>query len=196
MFSGIVEEVGRVVRRSFSGSLLQIVIAGKRVTPELKEGESVAVNGVCLTVEGKQANTFVVWLSSQTQKETTLGRIEIGEPVNLERALTFGGRLGGHLLTGHIDFQTSILFFQRTGDSALMKIKIDYNHLRYVVRRGSLGVDGVSLTVAELDGGLASFYLVPYTLANTTLAFKRVGSWVNVETDILAKYLDKLWKER
>ncbi|HOJ40133.1 MAG TPA: riboflavin synthase [bacterium] len=196
MFSGIIEEVGALVGKCFKGSVLQLRIKGEKIGPQLQSGESVAVSGVCLTVEEKDGPTFAVSLSAQTLKETTLGSLKLGEPVNLERALLLSGRLGGHMVTGHVDFQTNVLALQRRGETAIMKLRLPEEHRRYVVKRGCLAVDGVSLTVAEIESGVVSLWLVPYTLSHTTLQFKRTGCPVNVETDIIAKYLANLLKER
>ncbi|MCM8768431.1 MAG: riboflavin synthase [Candidatus Omnitrophica bacterium] len=196
MFSGIIEEVGKVERKIFRSGLLQLLINTENIAREIQPGESLAVNGVCLTVERKEGKTLQVTLSEQTQRETTLGKIGIGEPVNLERALLAGGRLGGHFVTGHVDFQTPLLTFHRQEEAVTMKFRLPENFRRYVVRRGSLAVDGVSLTVAELEGPVVTIWLIPYTITHTSFRFKHPGSMVNVETDILAKHLEAILQLR
>jgi len=191
MFSGIIETLGTVALKQSSGRSVRLEVAADHFDGPVAEGESIAVNGVCLTVEEVRKNRFAVSLSPQTARETTLGRCAVGDRVNLERALKVGGRIGGHLLTGHIDFVTTASF-SRDGDSVVCRLRIPSSHRRYVARRGSIAVDGVSLTVAHLSAGIATIWLIPYTLSVTTLSRKRSGEPLNVEVDLIAKYLARI----
>ncbi|RKY31855.1 MAG: riboflavin synthase [Candidatus Omnitrophota bacterium] len=196
MFSGIVEETGKILKKIFSNGVLRLRIEANKVFEDLKEGDSIAVNGVCLTVEKIEKNSFYVSLSKNTQKETNLGKINIGEKVNLERAIKVGERIGGHILTGHIDFQTPIYQIERHGNTAILKLKIPKEFEKYVVRRGNIGIDGISLTVSEIKNSIISFNLIPYTIENTNLKEKIPGNCVNVEVDIFAKYIEKIVREK
>ena len=193
MFSGIIEEIGKIQRKKFSRGILQLEIQSLTKTQEkLKEGESIAVNGVCLTVEKiSRDKIFTASLSQQTREETNLGKIKVGETVNLERALQLGERIGGHLLSGHIDCRGTLLALIAKGDSTVLKIKIPEEFQKYVVRKGSIGVDGISLTVSEIKNKVVSIWLIPYTLKNTNLEKKRTGELLNIEVDMLAKYVEK-----
>jgi len=191
MFSGIIETIGTVRTVRQSGRSARIEVAARRLDTPLVEGESIAVNGVCLTVEEVAGERFWASLSPQTMRETSLGRIAAGEEVNLERALKFGGRIGGHLLTGHIDFVATAAFSRHT-DSVVCRVEVPERFRRYVARRGSIALDGVSLTVADLSGGIATIWLIPYTLKVTSLSRKRTGDPLNVEVDLIARYLERL----
>jgi riboflavin synthase len=146
---------------------------------------------VCLTVERIEGDSFYVSISLQTKNETNLGEIKVGEYVNLERALKIGDRIGGHFLTGHIDFKTKISSLKREGEFYSLKIKIPEEYRKYMIKRGSISVDGVSLTIAEVFRDEILIYLIPFTIENTNLRFKKIGSFVNIEIDIFAKYLVK-----
>jgi len=193
MFSGIIEEIGKIQKKKFSRGILQLEIQFlKKIEGEIKKGESIAVNGVCLTVEEiSKDKIFTASLSQQTREETNLGNIKVGESVNLERALRLGERIGGHFLSGHIDCRGTLLALTTKGDSTILKIKIPEKFRKYVVRRGSIGIEGVSLTVSEIKNKIVSVYLIPYTLENTNLKNKRTGELLNIEVDILAKYVEK-----
>jgi riboflavin synthase len=196
MFTGIVEELGHV--RS-SGTRLSV--AANTVAVDSAAGASVAVNGVCLTVaerelsaDGRGVLTFD--LSPETVGRTSLGRLAPGDRVNLERPVTLLGRLGGHLVQGHIDGVGAIRDVREAGTGRSMSIELPAGLGRYVVEKGSIAVDGVSLTVAELGEGCFSVALVPYTLDATTLGIAGVGADVNLEVDMLAKYVEGLLRER
>lgn len=196
MFSGIVEETG-VVKRRFSVSGLSVLeIAAEKVFEDIKTGDSISVNGVCLTVEKTAGKVFTVSLSRQTMKETSLGNAKPGVFVNLERALKTSDRLGGHVLTGHIDFKTPLRTFYRRGMNVVMGFCIPEKFERYVVKRGSIGVDGLSLTVAELLGTDVTIFIIPHTMENTNLKRRKNGDMLNIEVDITAKHLEKLLESR
>jgi len=191
MFTGIIEEIGVIKGKMSKGNGFEIVVGGKKVFDDLKVGDSIAVNGVCLTVERIEGDSFYVSISLQTKNETNLGEIKVGEYVNLERALKIGDRIGGHFITGHIDFKTKISSLKREGEFYSLKIKIPEEYRKYMIKRGSISVDGVSLTIAEVFRDEILIYLIPFTIENTNLRFKKIGSFVNIEIDIFAKYLVK-----
>jgi riboflavin synthase len=191
MFTGIIEEIGVIKGKMSKGNGFEIVVGGKKVFDDLKVGDSIAVNGVCLTVERIEGDSFYVSISLQTKNETNLGEIKVGEYVNLERALKIGDRIGGHFITGHIDFKTKISSLKKEGEFYSLKIKIPEEYRKYMIKRGSISVDGVSLTIAEVFRDEILIYLIPFTIENTNLRFKKIGSFVNIEIDIFAKYLVK-----
>lgn len=163
---------------------------------EVGLGDSISVNGVCLTVAQKEGTRIVVDLSTETLERTTLGGLRVGERVNLERALRLSDRLGGHIVTGHIDGVGWVTEVKREGDFLRLRIKLPKEASRYVVEKGSIAVDGVSLTVNEVKGEEIELALIPYTLEKTTLEERKKGDRVNVEADILGKYVEKILGER
>ena len=189
MFTGIVEEVGRVTS---SGSLRVEIACG--LGPELGIGDSIAVNGVCLTVTDLPPGRFAAELSEETLSRTSLGVLGAGSPVNLERPVPAGGRLGGHVVQGHVDGTGAVRSLEALQGSVVMWIEPPGGLQRYLVEKGSVAVDGVSLTVAGLQDGAFSVALIPHTLAATTLSGKVPGDIVNLEVDILAKYVESLLK--
>lgn len=188
MFTGIVEEVGRV--EAFRGTRLRV--HATRVTRGLRPGGSVAVDGVCLTVVAADRGGFEVDLGAATLQRTTLGLRRPQDPVNLERPLTLARRLGGHLVQGHVDGVGRVRTVREDGNSRWVEIAAPKAVLRYLVERGSVAVDGVSLTVAALSSRSFRVCLIPQTLQRTTLALKAPGDLVNLEADVLAKYVARL----
>lgn len=186
MFTGIVEEVGRIAARD---GLRLTVACG---FGDLGIGDSVAVNGVCLTVTELEAGTFAAELSEETLARTSLGALVEGSPVNLERPVPAGGRLGGHVVQGHVDATGTVKALDPQEGSVVMWIEAPAALRRYLVGKGSVAVDGVSLTVAGLQDGAFSLALIPHTLTATTLSSKAPGDIVNLEVDILAKYVESL----
>ncbi|MCM8785237.1 MAG: riboflavin synthase [Candidatus Omnitrophica bacterium] len=191
MFTGIIEEVGKIKEKKSKGTGFEILIEANKVFEDLKIGDSISVNGICLTIERIDNKTFSVSVSSQTKNQTNLGEIKVGEYVNLERSLKLGDRIGGHFLTGHIDFKTKIKTLRRESEFFVMKIEIPAKFRKYVVKRGSIGIDGISLTIAEIENTDVLIYLIPYTIENTNLKYRKTGDFVNIEIDIFAKYLLK-----
>lgn len=191
MFSGIIEEVGRIKRVSRGSGFAACEVLCPKLAMEIKPGDSVSVNGVCLTAEKITGDGFCASLSMQTQKETGLGSVREGDYVNLESALKMGAPLGGHLLTGHIDFTVKLESFYRAGSSVVLSFRLPLDFERYAVNRGSIGVDGISLTIAELKDREVKIFLVPFTLENTNLKNRKPGDMLNIELDILAKYVEK-----
>ncbi|MCW3042290.1 MAG: riboflavin synthase, alpha subunit [Actinobacteria bacterium] len=186
MFTGIIEEVGRVTA---AGGLRLAVSCG---FGDLGIGDSIAVNGVCLTVMELDAGTFAAELSEETLARTSLGTLTGGSPVNLERPVPVGGRLGGHVVQGHVDGTGTVAALDPQEGSVLMWIEAPRALQRYLVEKGSVAVDGVSLTVAGVRGDAFSVALIPHTLTATTLQSKAPGDAVNLEVDILAKYVESL----
>jgi riboflavin synthase len=188
MFTGIVEEVGRV-RRGGPGSL---VITAGRVLGGMENGDSVAVNGVCLTVTGFDESSFSVDVMPETLRRTNLGKLRAGDAVNLERALALGGKLGGHLVQGHVDEVGRVSSVTADGEALIMRIEASAGIMNYLVDKGFIAVDGVSLTVVSRDENSFRVSLVGYTGENTVLGRKLRGDPVNLEVDIIAKYVEQI----
>ncbi len=187
MFTGIVEEIGAV--KNTAPDSLQI--GAEKIFDDLKPGDSVAVNGICLTVTVISQNTFNVDVMPETLRRTGLGRLRRGDAVNLERAMPAGGRFGGHFVEGHIDDTGKILSLRPEGDAVIARIAATAHVLRYIVNKGFIAVDGVSLTVADYDSSSFSVSLVTFTRENTILGKAKQGDSVNLEVDIMAKYIEK-----
>ena len=185
MFTGLIEDLGTVKQISAS----QIVIATK--LDEIRVGDSIAVNGVCLTAVLAQNGTFSADYSPHTDKITTLSALKLNEKVNLERALKLSSRLGGHIVTGHVDGIGKIEKIEKLERFYIAAVSLDKNCLKYCVTKGSISVDGISLTVAEITGNTVKLCIIPETFDNTDLQLKKPGSFVNIETDIFAKYVEK-----
>ncbi len=191
MFTGLVEALGAVRQVAPEGTGQALVVAEPRLGPELALGDSVAVNGVCLTVVACEAETFRFQVGPETLRCTNLGELAAGDRVNLERALALGDRLGGHIVQGHVDGVGHIARRQPEQDWDLVWIDCPAELARQMVRKGSVAVDGVSLTLVDVAATAFSVALIPHTLALTTLGFKQTGASVNLETDVFAKYV---WK--
>jgi riboflavin synthase len=188
LFTGIVEELGEVVDRD--GELL--ALRGPVVTGDARPGDSIAVNGVCLTVVEVKDDTFTVEVMKETYDRSSLGSLRPGEPVNLERAVTAATRLGGHIVQGHVDGVGVIESKAPGGGWEDVRITLPSGLDRYIVEKGSITVDGISLTVVEVEASGFKVSLIPTTLALTTLGHKGVGALVNLEVDVIAKYVEKL----
>ena len=188
MFTGIVEEVGVVAKISDNG----MTVLATKVTEDLKLGDSIAVNGTCLTAVSFDRTEFSVDLSPETVRRTSLDRLSVGGPVNLERALLASDRMGGHIVQGHVDGTGRIMSTKRDGDSTIFRIRVPKRLNRYIVEKGFVAVDGISLTVVKIGASSFTLAVIPYTLKNTNLAALSVGDRVNLEADILAKYVESL----
>ena len=195
MFTGIVEELGHVVSLAHGPDSAVVRIRGPLVTADAAPGASIAVNGICLTVVELDADGFCVDVMAETLRRTCLGELTPGSPVNLERAVAVGDRLGGHIVQGHVDGTGTILARQPGDRWEVVTISLPGELARYVVEKGSITVDGVSLTIAGLDDASFQVSLIPTTLALTTLGTKQVGDLVNLEVDVLAKYVERLLGE-
>ena len=188
MFTGIVEEIG-VVRGAEGGRL---TIEAAKVLEGTKPGDSLAVNGVCLTVTSLSGGAFEVDVMPETLSRTNLGGLRYGERVNLERALALGGRLGGHLVLGHVDDVGKVVSVAPEENARIMRIAVPARLLAYIAGKGFIAVDGVSLTVVDVDDFSFSVSLVAYTMEHTILGDKSPGSTVNLEVDVIARYLERL----
>jgi riboflavin synthase len=195
MFTGLIADLGRVtaLERNADGAILAIATA---LSGELREGDSVAVNGVCLTVTRIADGGFHAQAMQETLVRSSLGRLEPGGAVNLELALRADGRLGGHIVQGHVDGTGTVGSVRDEGFSRVLGIEAQAPLLRYLVEKGSIAVDGVSLTVSGLDEGGFSVALIPETLERTTLGTAQPGSVVNLEVDVLAKHVERLLGDR
>jgi riboflavin synthase len=188
MFTGITEELGKV-------SLLQpnkLVVKARKVLEGIGIGDSIAVNGACLTVVEFGSDYFGVEVVPETMRRTNLGLLKVGDEVNLERPLALGGRLGGHLVQGHVDERGKVISLQPEGDAVIMHFQAPSEIMRYVVVKGFITIDGISLTVVERDNTSFTVSVIPHTRQNTTLGKRRVGDIVNLEVDIIAKYVEAL----
>lgn len=192
MFTGITEEIGRVISAS-AGSL---AIGAGDVLRDMKLGGSIAVNGVCLTVTKFDNQSFSVDVMEETRKRTNLGLLRSGGKVNLERPLVLGGELGGHLVQGHVDDTGKVVSIVQEGEAVLMRFEASPEILRYIVPKGFIAVDGVSLTIVDRDSISFLVSLVEYTQQHTTLGSRRVGDVVNLEVDIIAKYVEQFSQPR
>ena len=193
MFSGIVEALGRVAEIISEPPGCRLVIAEPMIAGTVKVADSVSVNGCCLTVIEKTATTFTFQAGPETLARTNLGQLTAGSPVNLERALQLGDRLGGHFVSGHIDGQGILIKIDDHGDWQDHFYEIPVELARQMASKGSVAVDGVSLTLVRCDKNMFSVALIPYTLRVTTLGSRKTGDKVNLETDILAKYVQRLF---
>lgn len=192
MFTGIVEEVGRVERVQRGARSAVLSIKASRVLEDVHIGDSIAVNGVCLTVTDFDSKGFRADVMPETIDRSSLSSLSSGSPVNLERAMAANGRFGGHIVAGHVDAVGTIMRLRRDDNAVWFDIAAPESVLRYVVEKGSIAIDGVSLTVARVGEGEFSISAIPHTLANTSLNFKRAGDRVNLEADIIGKYVEKL----
>ncbi len=191
MFTGIIEDKGKILRVEYRGLEKRLTLEMPKDLTGLHAGDSINVNGVCLTVVELQGRQIVLDLSQETLQKTILSELREGDQVNLERALRLSDRLGGHLVTGHTDGIGVITEKRKERDFIDLKIRVQSQVSKYVVPKGSISVDGISLTVNHLEGEEIRITVIPYTLAKTTLIDKNVGDRVNVEADILGKYVEK-----
>lgn len=196
MFTGIVEEQASVVALMRGQDRGRLTIQAGRAMTDLAVGQSVAVNGVCLTVTQRDGATFTTDLSPETLERTTLGDLKPQEQVNLERSLKVGDRLGGHFVTGHVDGVGRIIRRESVGDSVLMWVSFPPPLAAYIAPKGSMALDGVSLTLVEVCRDSFSVCLIPHTLAVTSLGWKEPGDLVNMEVDLLSRYLERLLGEQ
>ncbi len=188
MFTGIIEEVGKL--KSFNGGRIEITCA--KVLSDVEIGDSISVNGICLTVTDFAQNFFAADVMPETVRRTSLGELQQGGAVNLERALKIGDRFGGHIVSGHIDGTGKILSIRPEGNAVFIDVSAQSNILRQIAAKGSVALDGISLTVVDVTAEKFSVSMIPHTLKETNFKFKHGGSLVNIETDILAKYIDRL----
>jgi riboflavin synthase len=196
MFTGIIEELGTVASVEVLPDSIRLGIKGDLVSQDLSQGESISVNGVCLTAAEITSDGFVADVMLETLNRSSLSGISKGENVNLERAMSGAGRFGGHVVQGHVDGVAEIVSREPSANWEVVKVKIPAELSKYVVHKGSITFDGVSLTVNDISDNTVSLSLIPETLSLTTLGTKQVGDKLNVEADILAKHIEKLIEAR
>ena len=191
MFTGIIEETGRIVRIERGARSSRLWIEGKKIFDDLGLGDSVAVNGVCLTVSHMSSNIFTADVMSETISRSSLGMLRQGSRVNLERAMPANGRFGGHIVSGHIDGTGTITSMREDENAVWVTISTSEKISRYIIEKGSVAIDGISLTVAQESPVRFSVSLIPHTGKETTLLEKRAGDTVNIENDVLGKYIER-----
>jgi riboflavin synthase len=196
MFTGIIEELGTVASVEVLPDSIRLAIKGNLVRQDLSQGESISVNGVCLTAAEITSDGFIADVMLETLNRSSLSGISQGESVNLERAMSGAGRFGGHVVQGHVDGVAEIISREPSANWEVVKVKIPAELSKYVVHKGSITFDGVSLTVNDISDNTVSLSLIPETLRLTTLGTKQVGDKLNVEADILAKHIEKLIEAR
>lgn len=191
MFTGIVEEIGKVqnIRKNIKSSV--IVIEGNKIFEDIHVGDSIAVNGVCLTVTTFNNNIFEADIMNETLNRSSLGRLKNGSYVNLERAMSANGRFGGHIVSGHIDGTGKIVKIEKDDNAIWYTISVEEKLMKYIVEKGSVAIDGISLTVAKVCTKDFSVSIIPHTVKETILSHKSVGDIVNIENDVIGKYVEK-----
>jgi riboflavin synthase len=192
MFTGIVEETGRVVAFTKGAAAWRLQVAATLALKDAAVGDSIAVNGCCLTIASFDAQHLFFDVLEETRRLTNFTALATGAPVNLERGLQFGGKIGGHFVSGHIDGLGAIETLEQRGDDYYLKVRAPAGSGRYLIHKGSVAIDGISLTVAEVEGDSFAVWLIPHTLAATNLRGRRPGESVNLEFDLLGKYVEKL----
>ena len=196
MFTGLIEEIGTVEQLSRSGEGYSLAVAAGVVMEDLEIGDSVSIDGACQTVVSMTPRSFSVFVSPVTAQVTTLGAFGRGKRVNLERAMSHQGRFGGHIVQGHVDVKGSVVSSERGSRGLSMAITLDRSYLKYIVPKGSVAINGVSLTVVDAGNDGFTLYCIPETLGRTTLGELKRGDEVNVEVDILAKYVERMMSPR
>lgn len=194
MFTGLIKEIGKIKSIVPNREGAMIEIESSKLISEIAIDDSVAVNGVCQTAVGVTNKTFVVQAVHTTLEKTSLGKLKVGEEVNLELALRLSDRLGGHLVQGHVNATAPLSAIKSTGDNFLLTVTLPHSLLRYVIAEGSITLDGISLTVARLEGNAVTVSIIPHTYHSTILKNKKIGDHINVEVDVLAKYIERLLK--
>lgn len=192
MFTGLIQDIGTIRKIERRGSAAVLNIASKLVADELQLGESIAVNGACLTVVRWDGDNFTADVSPESLDCTTLGALQPGSSVNLERALRLCDRLGGHMVSGHVDCVAQVNKRYQDNNAVRFELSVPESSMRYLVEKGSVAIDGISLTVNSVSKDSFSVAIIPHSLEMTTLKDKKVGDWVNIETDILGRYVERL----
>jgi len=192
MFTGIIEEVGHIVAIEDSGEFRTLRVEAGAILDGIKAGASISVNGVCLTVRTYNAGSFTADLSRETLERTSLNALHAGTVVNLERPMRADGRFGGHIVQGHVDGVGKIRSFDRDGDNWNLRVEFPESAARYIVHKGSIAIDGISLTVASLKTPVLEVAIIPHTFENTNLRHAQAGDTVNLEFDVIAKYVERM----
>ena len=196
MFTGIIEELGEIKAIEKQPDAVRLTISGDNVLGDLKRGESISVSGTCLTAIEIDENSFTADVMHETIRLSGLQRIEMGDKVNLERAMTAATRFGGHVVQGHVDGVGEFVSREKSDNWDWVRIRVPENLMKYVVMKGSITFDGISLTVNEIDGNVIGLSLIPETLEVTTLGYKNSGDLINVEVDVMAKHIERLMEAR
>lgn len=196
MFTGIIEELGRVVAIEEQPDAKRITFEGALVTSDVSRGDSIAVCGACLTAVEIEDGKFTADVMNETLRLTNLGDLSVGDPVNLERAMNAATRFGGHMVLGHVDGVGTVVSREPSDNWEWVRVSIPAELTKYVVLKGSITIDGISLTVNEVDGNVLGFSLIPETLRLTTLGSKQPGDRVNIEADVMAKHIERLLEAR
>lgn len=191
MFTGIIEEVGQIAQIKKQGEFAILTVNAQKILSDVHLGDSIAVNGVCLTVTSFTKEQFTADVMSETLKRTSLGELSIGSPVNLERAMAANGRFGGHIVSGHIDGTGTVAEITPADNSTWYRIKTSPKLMRYIIEKGSITIDGISLTVVDCDENGFRVSIIPHTIKETNLGTKKIGSLVNLENDIVGKYIEQ-----
>jgi riboflavin synthase len=196
MFTGIIEELGKVVAIEPQADAIRLTIQGPTVARDLHRGDSIAVSGTCLTAVEFDANGFTADVMQETLNLTSLDGIKVGDPVNLERAMTAATRFGGHVVQGHVDGVGKVISREPSENWEWVRVQIPTELMKYVVLKGSITIDGISLTVNEVGDDFVGLSLIPETLRLTTLGYKQPGDKVNIEADVMAKHIERLLEAR
>lgn len=191
MFTGLIQEIGTIIELSQSNANMYITIACDKVLDGINIGDSIAINGACQTVIEFNNNSFKVFASTETMKVTTFSKFKINDKVNLERTLRLCDRLDGHIVTGHVDGIAKINNINKTSETTILSLELPSEIVKQVVHKGSITIDGISLTIASINNNTVEIAVIPHTLTSTNLFYKNNGDYVNIETDILAKYIEK-----
>ena len=189
MFTGIIEDIGKITGINKSGGKWEFKIAAKLLSGDLREGDSVAIDGVCLTATKVEKDVFHADASLETLKLTTLQDKRAGKNVNIERAMSANGRFGGHFVMGHVDGMGTIVNMKKEGDSVRLELEVPQEASQYIVKKGSVAIDGISLTVNEQHANIITVNIIPYTVSKTTIGGKSIRDKVNIESDIIGKYV-------
>ena len=192
MFTGIIEEVGQIVSLDDAKEFRTLRVKAEKILDGAAPGDSIAVNGVCLTVRSLKPPEFTAELSGETLQRTSLNELRAGAIVNLERPMRADGRFGGHIVQGHVDGVGKIRSFNREGDNWTLQVEVPSQALRYIVEKGSIAIDGISLTVASMKPPVIEIAIIPHTFDNTNLQHAKAGDNVNLELDVIAKYVERL----
>ena len=196
MFTGIIEELGEVKGIEQQQDAIRLTIGAKKVLSDLGRGDSIACSGTCLTAIEIDEDGFTADVMLETLKRSSLSEVKVGDPINLERAMSATTRFGGHVVQGHVDGVGEFVSREKSDNWDWVRIRVPHDLMKYVVMKGSITFDGISLTVNEIDGDTVGLSLIPETLAVTTLGYKKPGDKVNVEADVLAKHIERLMEHK
>ena len=196
MFTGIIEELGEVKGIEQQQDAIRLTIGAKKVLSDLGRGDSISCSGTCLTAIEIDEDGFTADVMLETLKRSSLSEVKVGDPINLERAMSATTRFGGHVVQGHVDGVGEFVSREKSDNWDWVRIRVPHDLMKYVVMKGSITFDGISLTVNEIDGDIVGLSLIPETLAVTTLGYKKPGDKVNVEADVLAKHIERLMEHK